>query len=206
MNRSFCLKSGLILPYLLLACLYFSPVAVPYKGMFPLALLTVFAACCSTRTMMGAMGFSALGDFMGICHNFWGQMGAFAVAHVAFIGYFLWDCRKERVYDGWQWKLAVVGLYGLVAGGLIVPHVQGVLQVGVMVYMLLILTMCGLAWMQQNRYYALGAWLFVISDTVLAWNKFVSPIEHVGYFIMVPYYLGQWILFIQSVKKIEIKK
>jgi hypothetical protein len=27
----------------------------------------------------------------------------------------------------------------------------------------------------------------------------VSPIEYVGYFIMVPYYLGQLILFVQSV-------
>ena len=40
--------------------------------------------------------------------------------------------------------------------------------------------------------------LFVLSDTVLAWNKFVSPIESAGYFIMIPYYLGQLTLFIQS--------
>jgi uncharacterized membrane protein YhhN len=77
--------------------------------------------------------------------------------------------------------------------------VQGVLQIGVSVYILLILAMCALAWMQKNRYYAWGAWLFVFSDTVLAWNKFVSPIVYVGYFIMVPYYLGQVILFVQSV-------
>ena len=81
-----------------------------------------------------------------------------------------------------------------------VPHVQGPLQIGVSVYILLILAMCILAWMQKNPFYAIGAWLFVFSDTILAWNKFVSPIEWAGYLIMIPYYLGQWVLFVQSIR------
>lgn len=192
-------KYAIAFLFFVLACLYFSPLSVPYKGAYPLAFLTLCSLRYSCWPMTLAMFFSALGDWMGICHNFWAQMGAFAVAHVAYLYYFGCTCRKERTTDKIGWKLGGIALYGVLAGGLIVPHVQGVLQIGVSVYVLLILAMCALAWMQKNRYYAWGAWLFVFSDTVLAWNKFVSPIEYVGYFIMVPYYLGQLILFVQSV-------
>ena len=186
--------------FVLLALLYFSPVAVAYKLAFPLTFLTLCALRFSTWPMVLAMGFSALGDYMGVCHNFWGQMGGFALAHVAYILFFCRTRPEERTSEGIKWKSAIVILYGVVVGLLIVPHVHGFLQAGVSVYVLLILTMCILAWRQKNPYYALGAWLFVFSDTVLAWNKFVSRIEWAGYLIMIPYYLGQLILFVQSMR------
>ena len=189
--------------FVLLALLYFSPVAVAYKLAFPLAFLTLCALRFSTWPMVLAMGFSALGDYMGVCHNFWGQMGSFALAHVAYILFFYRTRPEERTSKGMKWKSAIVILYGVVVGLLIVPHVHGFLQAGVSVYVLLILTMCILAWRQKNPYYALGAWLFVFSDTVLAWNKFVSRIEWAGYLIMIPYYLGQLILFVQSMRTRE---
>ena len=189
--------------FVLLALLYFSPVAVAYKLAFPLAFLTLCALRFSTWPMVLAMGFSALGDYMGVCHNFWGQMGSFALAHVAYILFFCRTRPEERTSEGIKWKSAIVILYGVVVGLLIVPHVQGFLQAGVSVYVLLILTMCILAWRQKNPYYALGAWLFVFSDTVLAWNKFVSRIEWASYLIMIPYYLGQLILFVQSMRSRE---
>ena len=189
--------------FLLLALLYFLPVAVAYKLAFPLAFLTLCALRFSTWPMVLAMGFSALGDYMGVCHNFWGQMGSFALAHVAYILFFCRTRPEERTSEGIKWKSAIVILYGVVVGLLIVPHVHGFLQAGVSVYVLLILTMCILAWRQKNPYYALGAWLFVFSDTVLAWNKFVSRIEWAGYLIMIPYYLGQLILFVQSMRTRE---
>lgn len=36
-----------------------------------------------------------------------------------------------------------------------------------------------------------GAILFVISDSLLAWNKFIAPISHAGLLIMTTYHLGQ---------------
>ena len=165
-----------------------------------MAFLTLCALRYSSWPMVLAMGFSALGDYMGVCNNFWGQMGSFALAHIAFVVFFILEYRKDRVMVGIKWKSAIVALYGLVVDMCIVPHVQGTLQIGVSVYILLILAMCILAWIQKNPLYALGAWLFVFSDTILAWNKFVSPIEWAGYLIMVPYYLGQWVLFLQSIR------
>lgn len=183
--------------YFLLAVLYFSPLQAPSKLAYPLAFLTLCALRHSSWAMILAMGFSALGDYMGTCHNFWGQMGFFALAHIAFIVFFSRSFQKEL---GLKWKTAIVGLYGIVIGMCILPHVVGVLQIAVSLYVLLILSMCILAWMQKNLYYAIGAWLFVFSDTILAWNKFVSSIEWAGYLIMVPYYLGQWVLFVQSIR------
>lgn len=186
--------------YLLLTLLHFSPVAIAYKLAFPLTFLTLCALRYTSWPMVLAMGFSALGDYMGVCHNFWGQMGAFALAHVAYILFFCRANSADRTSDGIKWKSAIVVLYGVVIGMFILPHVHGLLQAGVSVYILLILSMCILAWRQKNSYYAFGAWLFVLSDTVLAWNKFVSHIEGAGFLIMITYYLGQWILFIQSFK------
>ena len=201
MNKHLARPAGLIsIVYLLLALLHFSPIAVAYKMVFPLAFLTLCAISYSTWPMVLAMGFSALGDYMGVCHNFWGQMGAFALAHVAYLLFFSRTNPADRTSYGMKWKSSIVILYGVVIGMLILPHVHGFLQTGVSVYILLILTMCLLAWRQKNPYYALGAWLFVLSDTVLAWNKFVSHIEGAGYLIMIPYYLGQWMLFILSFK------
>jgi uncharacterized membrane protein YhhN len=54
------------------------------------------------------------------------------------------------------------------------------------------------ALLQRSSLYALGAVLFVFSDFILAWNKFVDPIEHSRYLIMIPYYLGQLLLFVRS--------
>ena len=190
----------IIIVFFVLGILYFTPVQLPYKLAYPLAFLTLCALRYSTWPMMLAMGFSALGDYMGVCHNFWGQMGSFALAHISFLVFFVLEYRKEKSVVGIKWKSAIVGLYGIVIGMCIVPHVQGPLQIGVSVYVLLILSMCILAWMQKNPYYAIGAWLFVFSDTVLAWNKFVSPIDSASYLIMVPYYLGQWVLFVQSIQ------
>lgn len=192
--------------FFLLAALFFSPIQMPYKLAYPLAFLTLCALRYSSWPMVLAMGFSALGDYMGVCHNFWGQMGSFALAHIAFVVFFYRLYQQEKATMEIKWKSVLVPLYGIVVGMCIVPHVQGPLQIGVSVYILLILAMCILAWMQKNPYYALGAWLFVFSDTILAWNKFVSPIEWAGYLIMVPYYLGQWVLFVQSVRVEQLRK
>lgn len=192
--------------FFLLAILFFSPIQMPYKLAYPLAFLTLCALRYSSWPMLLAMGFSALGDYMGVCNNFWGQMGSFALAHIAFVVFFYRLYQQEKATMGIKWKSAIVALYGMIVGMCIVPHVQGPLQIGISVYILLILAMCILAWMQKNPLYALGAWLFVFSDTILAWNKFVSPIEWAGYLIMVPYYLGQWVLFVQSVRVEQLRK
>lgn len=74
----------------------------------------------------------------------------------------------------------------------------GILRIGTGIYVLLICSMLNLALLQRSSLYALGAILFVFSDFILGWNKFNSPIENAGLLIMIPYYLGQWLIYIRS--------
>lgn len=186
--------------YFLLAIFYFTPCEVPHKLVFPLTFLTVCSLRLAPWPLILAMGFSAAGDWMGTCNNFWGQMGFFALAHIAYIIFFSHSCKQSKTTDKAILKCSIVTLYGLIIGTLVLRHVHGPLQAGIPVYILLIMTMLTLAWMQQNRYYAIGAWLFVLSDSVLAWNKFVFHIEGASYLIMIPYYLAQWTLFMQVIR------
>ncbi len=41
----------------------------------------------------------------------------------------------------------------------------------------------------------LGAWLFMVSDTTLAWNRFVKPRPASGVVVMVTYFAAQLLLF-----------
>ena len=83
----------------------------------------------------------------------------------------------------------------------IIPSVpQGVMRYGVVVYAMLIAFMLWSALQQRSLLFAIGAGLFLASDMVLAWNKFVEPVSYSGYYILVPYYLAQWLLFIRSTK------
>ncbi len=203
-HSSIGVKAGIIGGYLFLFILYFSPISVPYKGVFPLAFLTVFAFWFSSPMMVAALFFSALGDYMGILHHFWGQMLAFAVAHVAYICFFMRQLQKEKRVNvlsvSSRWKAMFLFALGLLIYFLIPVNVNPLsLRVGVTVYSILILTMCWSAWIQSNGWYTFGAWLFVFSDFMLAWNKFNTPIEYIRYWIMVPYLLGQCLLFLPSI-------
>ena len=57
-----------------------------------------------------------------------------------------------------------------------------------------------MAMLQRSSLFALGALMFVFSDFILAWNKFVEPIPHRDYLVLVTYFLAQWLLFIRSTK------
>ena len=53
--------------------------------------------------------------------------------------------------------------------------------------------------LQRQGWFATGAALFVFSDMILSWNKFVEPVEYNNLLIMVTYYSGQLILWLTAV-------
>ena len=188
--------------FLALAILYFSPVQSPSKLAYPVAFLGLMALIDNKRIgifMAYGLVLSALGDWQGTQGNFLGQMGCFALAHVAYIAYFI-----SRLKHQPDWKLVISAIIpciilGVVAIFWVIPEVpEGILQIGVSIYCLLILTMMWTAFLQKDWLFALGAALFVCSDFILAWNKFVSPIDDASWCIMVPYYGAQWMLFYRA--------
>jgi uncharacterized membrane protein YhhN len=83
----------------------------------------------------------------------------------------------------------------------IIPNAPaGVLRYGVSFYAVLIAVMVWGALQQRSLLFGLGAILFLASDMILAWNRFVEPLPNSGMLILVPYYLAQWLLFMRSTK------
>lgn len=75
----------------------------------------------------------------------------------------------------------------------------------VLAYIIVIMLMWFLAILTSNAFAIIGSILFVISDSILAWNMFVSPIEQAGILIMLTYY-GAQLFIASSIFKIEKKK
>lgn len=194
--------------FLACALFFFSPVKLPHKITLTLASAFIASLWLCPWQISLALLFSALGDYFGSCHNFLAQMGFFALGHVFYVWFFVkrWLTKVEpdrkltaKVKGQAMVYLLLVAAILFVAFTKIVPCADaGVIRIGVCVYAVLISAMLFFALMQRSSLYALGAVLFVFSDFILAWNKFVDPIQHSGLLIMTTYYLGQYLLFIRS--------
>ena len=190
--------------FIVLAAMYLMPAAaleqmlpekvVRFRIAYPVAALALLGAyLCMGWKFVLAFLFSCTGDALGAYGSFFGQMGYFASAHILLIWAFaeeLWKVRKTLV------GLAVTAAL-VFAFALVIPKVpEPGLQIGCGVYAVLITAMFGLSLMQRSPLFAIGAALFLISDMILSWNKFVGPVTAEKWLIMVPYYLGQLLIWL----------
>jgi uncharacterized membrane protein YhhN len=204
--RNYAITSSIL--YLFLSIFYFSPILLQGKTAFPLASIAIVSLWLCPWQMTAALACSALGDLAGAFGNFILQMGAFAAAHIFLISFFM-KRYKEKVEKDRKltdkakgYTLLIILMSVTIAGfafSEIIPNApEGIIRIGTGIYTVLICTMLVLALLQRSSLYALGALLFVFSDFILAWNKFTAPIENAGLLIMIPYYLGQWLIYIRS--------
>lgn len=194
--------------FLCLAVLFFCPVTIPYKVMLPVTALSVASIWLCPWQVTVALSCSALGDYFGACHNFLGQIGFFMINHIFLIWYFIKRYRTKvepdrKVTAKRKGYIAMVAMCCLalaaVAFTQIVPGSDpGLERTGVIIYVFLILSMLALALLQRSTLFALGAVLFVFSDFILAWHKFVEPVPYRTYLVMVTYYLAQWLIFVRA--------
>ncbi len=196
--------------FLCLAVMFFLPVSIPHKLAFPVFTLFVTGLWLLPWQMCLAMLFSAIGDYMGTCGNFIAQMGFFALAHVWIIVYFIQRYRnkvepdkrltaKAKGYLAMVVFCTVALLY--VAFTVIIPEAPaGIEKIGVSCYAVIISTMLLTGLLQRSSLYALGAVLFVFSDFILAWNRFVEPVPYRNYLVLSTYYAAEWLLFVRSTK------
>ena len=189
--------------------LFFAPVNIPYKLALPVAVLFIASFKLLPWQMSFAMLFSCAGDFFGACGNFLAQMASFAIAHIFIIAYFfaryrLGVLRRRYIrYSARYMTLATLFVLPalLFAFTKIIPNAPaGVLRYGVTFYAILIAAMVWGALQQRSKLFAIGAILFLISDMILAWNRFVGHLPNSTVLILVPYYLAQWMLFMRSTK------
>lgn len=69
------------------------------------------------------------------------------------------------------------------------------IRYGIAFYALLLLGMCFAALQHRSVCLGLGAILFVVSDFTLGVHLFVERVPHSTECIMIPYYLGQLLLY-----------
>ena len=179
--------------------LFFSTGApLPCKVCYPAAWLSLVLFALRDKACVpvaGALLLSAAGDAAGAVHDFLLQMFLFALAHVAYIRYFLPSAEFSRRRIA---AAAVVGaglLLFLFAG--IVPRVaSSVERTGVALYGTVIAAMLLSVLFYRGRYapgFRVAALLFVFSDATIAWNKFVEPLPDATLRIMSTYYAAQYL-------------
>jgi uncharacterized membrane protein YhhN len=132
--------------------------------------------------------------------RFIGGLVAFLLAHVAYIVSL--NLTSLPPFGGLSFMLAlvVIGLAGWLYRRLVV-HVPRPLKLPVIAYLLVISGMLLSAGLTLTRpdwavgpaaLVTVGAALFFLSDSVLAWDRFVAPVRYGRVLVMVTYHLGQF--------------
>lgn len=122
-------------------------------------------------------------------------LGAFLVAHLAYLKAYLSDCRRPALP-----ALLVAAVAGAVLLGILIAHDLGPLLVPVIVYGLAISAMLWRALARLGSdvpqrsavLAAVGAVVFVFSDSVIGISRFVVAFDAAPYLIILSYWLGQW--------------
>ncbi len=144
------------------------------------------------------LAFSLVGDIFLMLpgHHFVKGLAAFLIAHICYIGAFYLPVRQVDIT---KTILIFIGL-GLLVGRLIAPGL-GKLKVPVFIYMLVIITMGWQAFtlwrlspIPQAGLALIGALLFILSDSILAINRFRYKFYLAQACILSTYYLAQWLI------------
>lgn len=196
-------KWGVVALYLLLCGLYFSPIAAPYKMVYPLLLLTLCSLRHKCPLLTLALACSALGDLFGTLGNLLPQIGAFALAHIC---YFLVLRRlvSKTSLRAVALAAALPAVLCLVAYLAILPAIEGtIIQLCIVGYTLLIGAMTTAALLTGSRKVGLGATLFALSDLLLAYLIFLSPNHSLLCLSLLLYFAGQLLLWLGLTERVE---
>ena len=149
-----------------------------------------------------AAGFvcSAVGDtLLEIPENlFVFSLASFFIAHVFYIAAFVSRARHLAALGAVPFFVWCGGMYLWMSpslGDLRIPVAAYVVVIGTMMWRASALVRQG----SRSTYYAFtGAVTFAFSDSLIAVDKFVAPIEAAGFFIMVTYWVAQLLLVLSA--------
>lgn len=180
-------------------------VADPTKGLLmPALLLALLVALPARRGAVALWGGAGLvaswvGDLLVSTpdeNGFVGGLGAFMLAHVAYLVLFLRPLKRHGIP-----RLAIVlVLWWAALLALLAPHL-GVLMIPVAIYGL-ILGASTAASLGTNRLTALGGLLFLASDTLLAFKLFWPDfaVWQADFLIMLGYITGQGLIILGATR------
>lgn len=137
--------------------------------------------------------FCMFGD--GLLHWFLIGLSAFLIGHIFYIiGFFKeWRFSLIRVLS-----IIPISFYAIFIGRILAESLSekghNTLIIPVILYTMIISAMAWAAIMTSNKWAIAGSILFVISDSILAWNRFVSDIPYSSVLIMTTYYTAQFFI------------
>lgn len=137
---------------------------------------------------------------------------SFLIAHIlysfAFFRDFKNDPQAPKLYG--HLMLFVMGIFSLSYYSWIRDYLND-FRIPVMAYMFVISIMAILAGYRYRRVNGLsfrliyfGAILFVISDSILAYNKFVEPYPLAGILIMATYMIAQYLITVGAIERVVV--
>lgn len=137
-------------------------------------------------------------------------LSSFLLAHIFYIVFFHFVRVREKI-KGNPWLLLVVVIYYAMLINLLSPYLAD-MKIPVLVYGIVISFMFMLAMHMlfiknktPGKWMMFGALLFVISDSVLAINKFYQSFEAAGVIIMLTYGLAQLFIVEGAIKYLRGK-
>lgn len=175
----------------------FEPLTISWLiKILPIMILAIAVAKTSgfsgKTLLLLALVFSAIGDVLLEQGFFVPGIGAFLIAQLHYGVFFAsnWSSAKTR------WPMSgLILIFMLVMAFLLAPHL-GELKLPVFAYLVVIGAM-GLLASQSNmplKWSVLGAFVFILSDSFIAIDRFLHPLPLSSYLIMASYYAAQWMI------------
>ena len=126
-------------------------------------------------------------------------LGLFLFAHILFIATFSRDLKAQKS------KLSIIillAVYAIMMGFVLTPQLQE-MAIPVYIYLMAITLMGIFAALRasENDFTLYGAIAFIVSDSILAINKFMMPVPAADYLIMITYYLSLFLIVYGFLKK-----
>ena len=134
-------------------------------------------------------------------NEFLPQIACFAVAHLCYISYFIGRYRYNRFAP---YLLAVECIAVALISSVIIPRAgEGLQLYFVIAYIIIISVMCAASIFNDSKrywWYVAAAFLFLVSDSIIALNRFAVRIPDSAAYIMSTYYTAQLIFAITAIR------
>jgi len=168
--------------------------------------------------LIQALVMSTLGDILLLFSDinelfFISGLISFLIAHIIYIRMFLNKLNGSFSYTWIFTSLLLLGIYLFYFLSFMWDNIN-TMKIPVTIYALVISAMLFLAiqlvaskTLRKGEYVLFGAFLFVISDSLLAWSKFNQEIAHSSFWVMSTYLFAQLFIvsgWVSSMKKREI--
>jgi len=219
------LSQALLLFSILSSFLYWSSFVLPFSGYLHAAIKWISIGTLTLiivrlirgrqdMFLLAALFCHSLGDLV-LAHPYQDllmySIGPFLLGHIFYIFMFKHDlpttylALKQTLSRAKKILLGAIVLYAVLMSSILIPSlIDTHLFVPIIVYMIVVCTMVVLSTLSTYRSYwmILGCWMYIVSDSLIAVNKFYAPLPPMLDACSWPlYYIGQILISLGLMKE-----